>query len=74
MPNPPLRSRVETSEGGTATNRVNMMKRVFLDRPKARHAPPPDPLPIDPRDPDVVRAKARIYREPARAKVPRRQS
>jgi hypothetical protein len=50
-----------------------MMKRVFLDRPKARYAPPPDPLPIDPRDPDVVRAKARIYREP-RAKVPRRQS
>jgi hypothetical protein len=51
-----------------------MMKRVFLDRPKARYAPPPDPLPIDPRDPDVMRAKARIYREPARAKVPRRQS
>jgi len=50
------------------------MKRVFLDRPKARHAPPPEPLPIDPRDPDVVRAKAQIYREPARAKHLRRQS
>ncbi|HEX3300092.1 MAG TPA: hypothetical protein VHW68_08270 [Actinomycetota bacterium] len=37
------------------------MKRVLLERPKARRAPPPDPLPLDPRDPDVVRAKSRIY-------------
>jgi hypothetical protein len=51
-----------------------MMKRVFLDRPKARHAPPPEPLPIDPRDPDIVRAKARIYRERDREKHPRLQS
>ena len=50
------------------------MKQVLIQRPKLRRSPPPDPLPIDPRDPDVVRAKARIYREPARAKVPRRQS
>jgi hypothetical protein len=50
-----------------------MMKRVFLGRPKARHAPPPEPLPMDPRDPDVLRAKAQIYRDPALAKHPRRQ-
>jgi hypothetical protein len=37
------------------------MKRIYLERPKPRRAPPPDPLPIDPRDPDVVRAKSRMY-------------
>jgi hypothetical protein len=37
------------------------MKKVLIQRPKLRRSPPPDPLPIDPRDPDVVRAKERIY-------------
>jgi hypothetical protein len=46
------------------------MKRVLIERPKARHVRPPDPLPIDPRDPDVVRAKSRLYGMPA--KHPRR--
>jgi hypothetical protein len=48
------------------------MKRVFIERPKARRPPLPDPLPIDPRDPDVVRAKSRIYASPV--KPARRQS
>ena len=39
------------------------MKQVLIQRPKLRRSPPPDPLPIDPRDPDVVRAKERIYAE-----------
>jgi hypothetical protein len=64
--------RVEPSEGGTTTNTVTMMKRVILDRPKVRRVLPPDPLPIDPRDPDIVRAKARLYA--AAAKRPRQAS
>jgi hypothetical protein len=48
------------------------MKRVLMERPKARHVRPLDPLPIDPRDPDVVRAKSRLYGAPA--KHPRRDS
>jgi hypothetical protein len=40
------------------------MKRVLLERPKARRPRTPDPLPIDPRDPDVVRAKSRMYAAP----------
>jgi hypothetical protein len=43
-----------------------MMKRIFLERPKPRRAPPPDPLPLDPRDPDVVRAKSRAYAAPVK--------
>jgi hypothetical protein len=43
-----------------------MMKRIFLERPKPRRARPPDPLPIDARDPDVVRAKNRMYAESAK--------
>jgi len=43
-----------------------MMKRVFLERPKARRAKLLDPLPIDPRDPDVVRAKSRMYAAPVK--------
>jgi len=49
-----------------------MMRRIRLDRPKAHRALPPDPLPIDPRDPDIVRAKTRLYA--AAAKHPRRPS
>ena len=30
------------------------MKRVLIERPKARYVRPPDPLPIDPRDPEHV--------------------
>jgi hypothetical protein len=51
-----------------------MMKRIFLERPKTRRERPPDPLPIDPRDPDVVRAKERMYVAGASARQPRRQS
>jgi len=51
-----------------------MMKRIFLERPKARRERPPAPLPIDPRDPDVVRAKARIYATTARTEQPPRSS
>jgi hypothetical protein len=50
-----------------------MMKRIFLERPKVRRARPPDPLPIDPRDPDIVRAKARMYAATPRERHPRRQ-
>lgn len=42
------------------------MKRVLLERPKARHVRLPDPLPIDPRDPDVLRAKSHMYAVPAK--------
>ncbi len=49
------------------------MKQVLIQRPKLRRSPPPDPLPIDPRDPDVVRAKERIYAE-ARSARRRRSS
>jgi hypothetical protein len=35
------------------------MKRIRIDRPRIRHEQPwPEDLPADPRDPDVVRAKA----------------
>lgn len=49
------------------------MKQVLIQRPKLRRSPPPDPLPIDPRDLDVVRAKERIYAE-ARSERRRRSS
>jgi len=51
-----------------------MMKRTFLERPKVRRSPPPDPLPIDPRDPDIVRAKARLYAANTGRQHPRRSS
>ena len=31
-----------------------------------------DPLPLDPRDPDVVRAKRRLYQRETRAATPNR--
>jgi hypothetical protein len=35
------------------------VKRIRIDRPRIRHErPEPEDLPADPRDPDVVRAKA----------------
>ncbi len=35
------------------------MKRIPIDRPRiGRERPEPEDLPADPRDPDVVRAKA----------------
>jgi hypothetical protein len=37
------------------------MKQALIKRQKLRRSPPPDPLPIDARDPDVVRAKERMY-------------
>ena len=73
MPEPAPHVARRTIRGGYGHERGDMMKRVFLDRQKARHAPPPEPLPIDPRDPDIVRAKARIYRERDREKHPRLQ-
>ena len=45
----------------TARAEVWAMKQVLIQRPKWRRASPPDPLPIDPRDPDVLRAKERMY-------------
>jgi len=70
--NPAGEPRVEPSRRGTTANKVTKMKRVLIERPKARYVRPPDPLPIDPRDPDVVRAKSRLYGAPA--KHPRRDS
>jgi hypothetical protein len=37
------------------------MKQVLIQRPKVRRPSSSDPLRIDPRDPDVVRAKQRMY-------------
>jgi hypothetical protein len=35
------------------------VKRIRIDKPRIRHeCPRPEDLPADPRDPDVVRAKA----------------
>jgi hypothetical protein len=67
----PVRDAVRrTIQKGYDANRVTMMKRI-LERPKMRRSRPPDPLPLDPRDPDVVRAKARLYAATARERRPR---
>jgi hypothetical protein len=43
---------------------VRKMRQRLLERPKPRRqARVLDPLPIDPRDPDVVRVKQRLYAE-----------
>jgi hypothetical protein len=44
------------------------MRRVQLERPKPKKERAPDPLPIDPRDPEVLRAKMLLY-----ARRPRRR-
>ena len=37
------------------------MRRIQEERPKYRKRRVLDPLPIDPRDPDVLRVKSRLY-------------
>jgi hypothetical protein len=37
------------------------MRRIQHERPKPRKQLVLDPLPIDPRDPDVLRVKSRLY-------------
>jgi len=37
------------------------MRRIHMQHPKPRKQRVLDPLPIDPRDPDVMRVKSRLY-------------
>jgi hypothetical protein len=37
------------------------MKRIRMERPKLRKERRYDPLPLDPRDPDILRAKQLMY-------------
>jgi hypothetical protein len=37
------------------------MRRIQEERPKPRKRRVLDPLPIDPRDPDVLRVKSQLY-------------
>jgi hypothetical protein len=37
------------------------MSRMRVERPKPKRRRVLDPLPIDPHDPEVMRAKARLY-------------
>jgi hypothetical protein len=37
------------------------MKRIRIERPKLRKERRYDPLPLDPRDPDILRAKQLMY-------------
>ena len=37
------------------------MKRIRMERPKLRTERRYDPLPLDPRDPDILRAKQLLY-------------
>jgi hypothetical protein len=37
------------------------MKRIRIERPKVRKERLNDPLPLDPRDPDILRAKHLMY-------------
>lgn len=43
------------------------MRQVKVRRTVKREATPAEPLPIDPRDADVVRAKRRIYEREVRS-------
>lgn len=37
------------------------MNRIRVERPKVRNERGYDPLPLDPRDPDILRAKQFVY-------------
>jgi hypothetical protein len=37
------------------------MKRIRIERPKVQKEHPNEPLPLDPRDPDILRVKHLLY-------------
>jgi hypothetical protein len=47
------------------------MRRIHQERPKPRRDRPVEPLPIDPRDPDILRAKSRLYAQRMNRRGPR---
>jgi hypothetical protein len=50
------------------------MKRIRIERTKVRKEHGNEPLPLDPRDPDILRAKRLIYAREARPRATARGS